>query len=367
MWGVLLGVHDLFPGGDTPKYPRSAAMATPTHKLTDTGVKNAKPGPKPVKLFDGEGLFLLIQPNGGKLWRLKYRFGGKEKLLALGTYPEIKLKDARERRQAARELIAKGIDASETKKAEKASRATQSEGTFEAVAREWHKVIHTVKTSEGHAARTLIRLEQDAFPYIGALPIADITAPKLLEVLRRVESRGAIETAHRIKQACGQVFRYGIATGRCERDPSADLRDALKPVIVKHYAAITDPKAVGGRPFIPAAHPDHHHAVRVRGLAGLVSVSALPWPVRQAVSTWWPLPLPQVQPDQLPEPKRGCDRPHVDRAGQDRNRLGDSLARPQFMRQKTYDRLRERYWALEMAREDAFCEFATRLGLLNAL
>lgn len=234
-------------------------MATPTHKLTDTGVKNAKPGPKPVKLFDGEGLFLLIQPNGGKLWRLKYRFGGKEKLLALGTYPEIKLKDARERRQAARELIAKGVDPSETKKAEKASRATQSEGTFEAVAREWHKVIHTVKTSEGHAARTLIRLEQDAFPYIGALPIADITAPKLLEMLRRVESRGAIETAHRVKQACGQVFRYGITTGRCERDPSADLKDALKPVIVKHHAAITDPRAVGG--LLRAIHDYEGHPV----------------------------------------------------------------------------------------------------------
>lgn len=234
-------------------------MATPTHKLTDNGVKNAKPGPKPAKLFDGEGLFLLVQTTGAKLWRLKYRFGGKEKLLALGTYPEIKLKDARERRQGARELVAKGIDPSETRKAEKASRASQSEGTFEAVAREWHKVIHTVKTSEGHAARTLIRLEQDAFPYIGALPMPEITAPKLLEVLRRVESRGAIETAHRIKQACGQVFRYGIATGRCERDPSGDLKDALKPVIVKHHAAVTDPKAVGG--LLRAIHGYEGHPV----------------------------------------------------------------------------------------------------------
>lgn len=234
-------------------------MATPTHRLTDTEVKNAKPGPKPVKLFDGEGMFLLIQPQGGKLWRLKYRFGGKEKLLALGAYPEIKLKDARERRQAARELVAKGIDPSEARKAEKTSRTSQSEGTFEAVAREWHKVIHTVKTSEGHAARTLTRLEQDAFPYIGSTPIANINAPKLLEVLRRVEGRGAIETAHRVKQACGQVFRYGIATGRCERDPSSDLKDALKPVIVKHHAAITDPKAVGG--LLRAIHDYEGHPV----------------------------------------------------------------------------------------------------------
>ncbi len=234
-------------------------MATPTHKLTDTEVKNAKPGPKPVKMFDGEGLFLLVQPQGGKLWRLKYRFGGKEKLLALGAYPEIKLKDARERRQTARELLAKGVDPSEAKKAEKATRASQSEGTFEAVAREWHKVIHTVKTSEGHAARTLIRLEQDAFPYIGTMPIAEVTAPKLLDMLRRIEGRGAIETAHRVKQACGQVFRYGIATGRCERDPSADLKDALKPVIVKHHAAITDPKAVGA--LLRAMHDYEGHPV----------------------------------------------------------------------------------------------------------
>jgi integrase len=234
-------------------------MATPTHKLTDTEVKNTKPGPKPIKLFDGEGMFLLIQPQGGKLWRLKYRIGGKEKLLALGTYPEVKLKDARDRRQAAREMIAKGIDPSEARKAEKTSRTSQSEGTFEAVAREWHKVIHAVKTSESHAARTLIRLEQDAFPYIGAAPIADINAPKLLAVLRRVEGRGAIETAHRVKQACGQVFRYGIATGRCERDPSADLKDALQPVIVKHHAAVTDPKAVGG--LLRAIHGYEGHPV----------------------------------------------------------------------------------------------------------
>lgn len=237
-------------------------MSNATNKLTDRSVKNAKPDTKPYKLFDGDSLFLLVKAGGeqgSKRWRLKYRMGGKEKLLALGTYPKITLKVARERRDAARELIAKGIDPSEVKKAEKASRSSQPEGTFEAVAREWHKVIHTVKTSESHAARTLTRLEQDAFPYIGALPIADITAPKLLEMLRRVESRGAIETAHRVKQACGQVFRYGIATGRCERDPSSDLRDALKPVIVKHHAAITDPKAVGG--LLRAIHDYEGHPI----------------------------------------------------------------------------------------------------------
>ncbi|MFZ5525742.1 MAG: tyrosine-type recombinase/integrase [Pseudomonadota bacterium] len=258
-------------------------MATLTNKLTDTEVKNAKPAPKALKLFDGEGMFLLIKPEGGKLWRLKYRFGGKEKLLALGTYPEIKLKDARERRQAARELIAKGIDPSEAKKAEKSSRTSQAEGTFEAVAREWHKLIHKVKTSEGHAARTLIRLEQDTFPYIGALPMGEITAPTLLELLRRVESRGAIETAHRVKQACGQVFRYGIATGRCERDPSADLKDALKPVIVKHHAAITDPKAVGR--LLRAIHDYQGHPITRAALKLAPLVFLRPGELRHAA---WP-------------------------------------------------------------------------------
>lgn len=234
-------------------------MATPTNKLTDRAVSSAKPEAKPYKMFDGEGLFLLVQPQGGKLWRLKYRFGGKEKLLALGTYPEIKLKDARERRQAARELIAKKTDPGAARKAEKASHSSQAEGTFEAVAREWHQIVHAVKTSEGHAARTLIRLEQDAFPYIGALPLDTITPPMLLDVLRKVEARGAIETAHRVKQACGQVFRFGVATGRCERDPTNDLKEALKPVIVKHHAALTDPKAVGG--LLRAIHDYQGHPV----------------------------------------------------------------------------------------------------------
>lgn len=234
-------------------------MATPTNKLTDTGVKNAKPGPKPVKKFDGEGLFLLIQTSGAKLWRLKYRVDGKEKLISLGTYPEVTLKEARERRDEARKLLAKGSDPSAARQAVKSSRSSQNDGTFESVAREWHQTVHAVKTSEGHAARTLIRLEQDAFPYIGALPLGEVTPPMLLEVLRRVEGRGAIETAHRVKQACGQVFRYGIATGRCERDPSADLKDALQPVIVKHHAAITEPKAAGG--LLRAIHDYQGHPV----------------------------------------------------------------------------------------------------------
>ena len=208
-------------------------------------VQNVKPGEKPQKLFDGGGLYLLIQPTGGKLWRLKYRIGGKEKLLSLGVYPQVGLKDARDRRDKARQDIAQGIDPSNKRKAEKTSRATLAANSFEVVAREWHLTIHKPKVSEGHAARTLVRLEQDVFPWLGAEPVATITPPKLLEAMRRIESRGAIETAHRALQACGQVFRYAIATGRAERNPAADIQGALQPVIVQHMPAITDPKRVG--------------------------------------------------------------------------------------------------------------------------
>lgn len=208
-------------------------------------VKNAKPKDKPQKLFDGGGLYLLIQPTGGKLWRLKYRFGGKEKLVSLGTYPEVSLTQARERRNQARQDLAQGIDPSAKRQAEKSSRAAAATNSFEAVAREWHLTIHTPKVSTAHAARTLVRLEQDVFPWLGALPVPDITPPKLLESMRRIEARGAIETAHRALQACGQVFRYAIATGRAERNPAADIQGALKPVLVKHMPAITDPNRVG--------------------------------------------------------------------------------------------------------------------------
>ncbi|RTL30693.1 MAG: DUF4102 domain-containing protein [Burkholderiales bacterium] len=208
-------------------------------------VQNAKSGEKPQKLFDGGGLYLLIQPTGGKLWRLKYRFGGKEKLVSLGTYPEIGLKEARERRDKARQDLAQGIDPSAKRKAEKTSRAAAATNSFEAVAREWHLTIHTPKVSTAHASRTLVRLEQDVFPWLGALPVPNITPPQLLETMRRIEARGAIETAHRALQACGQVFRYAIATGRAERNPAADIQGALKPVLVQHMPAITDPKRVG--------------------------------------------------------------------------------------------------------------------------
>ena len=216
-----------------------------TDKLTEIAVKKAKPAERPIRMFDGGGMYLEVQPSGSKWWRHKFRFGGKEKLLSLGVYPETGLAEARKRRNEARELLARGIDPSIVRQAQKMVRTRPVADSFEAVAREWHAKKQS-GWSKDHSARTLRRMDDNVFPWLGAQHINTVTAPMLLAVIRRVESRGAIETAHTIMQQCGQVFRYGIATGRCERNPAPDLRDALKPVIVTHMAAETDPKRVGG-------------------------------------------------------------------------------------------------------------------------
>ena len=211
--------------------------------LTDTAIKNAKPGDKPRKLYDSGGLYLEVSPKGGKWWRLKFRFDGKEKRLSLGVYSDISLKDARDRRDEARKLLAHGVDPSENRKAEKAGKIERTTNSFEVVAREWF-VKNEPNWVENHANRIIRRLERDVFPWIGNKPIADITAPLLLETIRRVEDRGALETAHRALANCGQVIRYAVATGRAERDPSGDLRGSLPPVKKKHLASITEPKKV---------------------------------------------------------------------------------------------------------------------------
>ncbi|HEM7801761.1 tyrosine-type recombinase/integrase [Burkholderia cenocepacia] len=211
--------------------------------LTDTAIKNAKPADKPVRLFDGGGLYLEVAPSGGKWWRLKYRFGGKEKRISLGVYPDVPLKEARERRDKARALLEAGADPGEAKKAEKRAAQLSTENSFEAVAREWH-AKYTPSWSASHGARLLRRLEVDAFPWIGGKPIAELAPPDVLDVLRRVEKRGALETAHRLHANVGQVCRYAVATGRAARDVTADLRGALPPVQQEHMAAITDPKQV---------------------------------------------------------------------------------------------------------------------------
>lgn len=211
--------------------------------LNDIQVKTAKPQAKEYKLSDGGGLYLLVTPSGGKLWRLKYRFGGMEKLLTFKTYPEISLADARQCRDDAKKLVVAGVDPGETKKAQKAAQGEQDINTFEVVAREWHsKFAHTWVAS--HAKHKLERLEKNVFPWIGKRPIKEITAPDVLAVLRRLESRGILDTAHRVRFECSSIFRYAIATGRTDRDPVADLKGALPPVKNGHHAAPTDPKEV---------------------------------------------------------------------------------------------------------------------------
>lgn len=211
--------------------------------LTDTAIRNTKPSDKAKRMFDSRGLYLEISPRGGKWWRLKYRFAGKEKRLSLGVYPDVSLKMARERRDEARRLLANEVDPSENRKAIKAARDERSANSFEVIGREWF-AKHSPNWSANHADRIIRRLERDIFPWIGGKPIADITAPQLLDVVRRIEKRGALETAHRALGNCGQVFRYAVATGRAERDPSGDLRGALPPVKGKHFAAVTEPKQV---------------------------------------------------------------------------------------------------------------------------
>jgi integrase len=211
-------------------------MPTTDH-LTDPDIRNAKSREKPYKLADGGGLFLLVNANGSKYWRMKYRYAGKEKLLALGVYPDVTLKQARKKREDARRKLDESIDPGELRKVEAREKKLAAVNSFETVAREWYaKQLHTwVKT---HSTDVLRRLEGNIFPAIGPRPIAKIDAPELLATVRKIEARGAYDLAHRVLAVCGQVFRYGIATGRCSRDISADLRGALTPHKAKHQAAV---------------------------------------------------------------------------------------------------------------------------------
>lgn len=213
-------------------------------KLTAVAVKNAKAAEKPYKLTDGGGMFLLVDSKGGKYWRLAYRFAGKQKTLALGTSPEVALEAARKLRDKAREQLRDGIDPGMMRKVGKLTARHKAENNFEAVAREWHGKFKTTWT-EDTAEKNLRILELNAFPWIGGHPIDDIKAPELLAVLRRVEERGLLDTAHRLHQNMGRVFRYGVVTGRCERDITADLKGAVPPHKKRHHAALTTPDAFG--------------------------------------------------------------------------------------------------------------------------
>jgi integrase len=213
-------------------------------KLTAMAVQKAKGRAKAFKLQDEGGLYLLVNPNGSRYWRYNYRFADKRKTLALGVYPDTSLAKVRKSHQAARETLASGIDPSEEKRIERIIRNLSSADSFEAVATEWYESKLQGK-SDSYRDRTRRLLKKDLYPSLGNRPISQITSIELLMVLRKIEARGAVDMAHRAKQTAGQVFRYAVATGRAERDPSADLKGALKSKTKKHHAAITDPVQVG--------------------------------------------------------------------------------------------------------------------------
>ncbi|VVE01605.1 tyrosine-type recombinase/integrase [Pandoraea anhela] len=212
--------------------------------LTDLEVRRATPREKTYRIYDGRGMYLEVAPTGGKYWRLKYRFNAREKRLSFGVYPDVTLAHARGKRDEARAMLADGIDPSQAKKEKKRLAQLSSANTFRVVALEWFE-RQAPGWTDSHSEKIMGRLVKDAFPLLGPRPIAEITAPEVLAVLRRAESRGANDTAHRLHQTCGQIFRYAVATGRAMRDVSVDLRGALRPNTHTHFAALTDPHKVG--------------------------------------------------------------------------------------------------------------------------
>jgi integrase len=213
--------------------------------LTDTAIRNAKPREKAYKIFDQKGLYLEVHPNGSKLWRFRYRFVDKESRVALGAYPQVMLATAREKQLEAQRLLDKGVEPGEHKKQAKRAAKVAAANSFEAVAREWFAKFST-KWAESHSSKVLLRLDNDLIPWLGSRPIASIEADELLVTIRRVENRGALDTAHRCLGTSSQIFRYAIATSRARRNPAADLRGALPPVPDdNHFPSITDPDKVG--------------------------------------------------------------------------------------------------------------------------
>jgi len=212
-------------------------------RLSTAKIQNATAQKKTVRLFDGRGLYLEIAPTGSRWWRFKYRFAGKEKRISIGVYPDVGLKKARDRRDEMRKLVADGIDPSVARKQQKLMALDAAANTFESVAREWFEK-HSANWEASYSVKLLARLEANIFPWLGDRPIRDIKPPELLSVLRRVESRGVLETAHRLMNYCGNIYRYAVATGRAERDVSSDLRGALPPSTPQHHASVTDPEGV---------------------------------------------------------------------------------------------------------------------------
>ena len=211
--------------------------------LNDITIRNAKPQLKAYKIFDGGGLYLEISPSGGRSWRYKYRFDAKENRISFGRYPEITLAEAREKHRDARKLLANGIDPSEQRKSVKVANKLNANNTFEVVARDWWALYMKGK-AESHKAKVIRRFELYLFPWVGNRPIADITAPIILDAIKRVEKLNKLETAHRTLQAAGQVFRYAVQNGYAVRDVTADLKGALPPTTTKHMAAFTEPSQI---------------------------------------------------------------------------------------------------------------------------
>ncbi len=211
--------------------------------LTDLAVRKTKGADRARKLADEKGLFLLLTSSGAKYWRFKYRFAGREKLRASGVYPEVTLAEARERRDEARKLLARAVDPSAIVRSRKQASRLAAANSFEAIGRKWY-AKHVHNWVDSHSSKILRRLECDVFPYIGSRPIGEMTAQEILGVLRRVERRGALDTAPRVHQNCSQIMRYAVAIGHAERDPAADLRGALPPARERHYPTITDPKRI---------------------------------------------------------------------------------------------------------------------------
>jgi integrase len=269
--------------------------------LTDADCRNATcpPDVKRRRLTDSAGLYLEISPAGAKRWFWKFYPDGKESRLALGSYPEVTLKAARLARDAARKAGGEGINPVQQRKAEKLATSASSATTFEAVAREFHQ-SKLEGWSESHQTKWLRLLVKDVFPWLGTLPLTTITAPLLLDTLRRIERRGAVSTAHDAREYCGQVFRYGIATGRCERNPATDLHGALKPLVEKHMAAVLEPLQAGALLRACAGYAGHPVTRVALVLSALVfqrpgNLRAMEWAEIDAEGAMWAIPAEKMK------------------------------------------------------------------------
>lgn len=248
--------------------------------LTDTKIRAAKPTDKPYRLSDEKGLYLEVTSAGGRYWRMKYRYQGKEKRLAFGVYPDVSLAQARAKRDEARALLAAGADPGEAKKKAKREKAKSTANSFEAIAREWHGIQAAGRWTEGHATKTLQGLEKHIFPELGHRPISEITPAELLAVLKAMQAEGTIDRANRLRQTCGEVFRYGIVTGRNEGNPAADLVRALQPSRQRHFAALTKEQLPG---FLQALKSEHRASPVTRlGIKLLALTFVRPGELRQA-------------------------------------------------------------------------------------